>query len=167
MEKNNVNVLCENSPYKNTKEQYSMSTGTDLKEFVKYFDHPLFHVCWDTGHGNFDGNQYDEIVNIGDDLFALHINDNSGYGDEHILPYLGTINMDEIINALIDINYNRYFTFECCTSLRPSKHIPGDRKNFERDTRLCDPVLFMQKHLEKLMYEMGEYFLKSYNCFEK
>lgn len=167
MEKNNVNVLCENSTAKNMKDKYFTNTGKDMKEFVKYFNHPLFHACWDTGHGNCEGNQYDEIVAIGDDLFALHINDNSGRGDEHVLPYFGTTNMDEIMNALIDINYNGYFTFESGTSLRPAKYWQGDRKTFEKDTRLLEPVLFMQKHLEKLMYEMGKYILKAYNCFEE
>ena len=167
MEKNNVNVLCENSTAKNMKDKYFTNTGKDMKEFVKYFNHPLFHACWDTGHGNCEGNQYDEIVAIGDDLCALHINDNSGRGDEHALPYFGTTNMDEIMNALIDINYNGYFTFESGTSLRPAKYWQGDRKTFEKDTRLSEPVLFMQKHLEKLMYEMGKYILKSYNCFEE
>ena len=71
------------------------------------------------------------------------------------------------MNALIDIGYNGAFTFECASSLRSSKYWQGDRKRFDRDSRLSEPKLFMQKHLEKLMYEMGEYILKSYNCFEE
>ena len=167
MERNNVNVLCENSTRKNMGDIYFTNSGSEIKEFVRYVDHPLFHACWDTGHGNCEGNQYDDILAIGDDLFAVHINDNSGRGDEHIIPYLGTVNMDEIMNALIDVNYKGVFTFECETSLRPAQYWQGDRKKFEKDTRLAEPVLFMQKHIEKLMYDMGEYILNSYNVFEK
>ncbi|MBR5507872.1 MAG: sugar phosphate isomerase/epimerase [Clostridia bacterium] len=76
MERNNVNVLCENSTQKNTGDMYHTNSGSDIKEFVKYVDHPLFHACWDTGHGNCEGNQYDDILAIGSDLFAVHINDN-------------------------------------------------------------------------------------------
>ena len=167
MEKNNVNVLCENSTTKNMGDMYFTNSGEDMRGFVEYVNHPLFHACWDTGHGNCEGNQYDDIVALGNELYALHINDNSGRGDEHVLPYLGTVNMDGIMNALIDIGYSSAFTFECAASLRPSKYWQGDRKRFDRDSRLCEPKLFMQKHLEKLMYEMGEYILKSYNCFEE
>ena len=167
MERCGVNVLCENSTKANMGDMYFTNSGEDMREFVEYVNHPLFHACWDTGHGNCEGNQYDDIVALENELYALHINDNSGRGDEHVLPYLGTVNMDEIMNALIDIGYSGAFTFECAASLRPSKYWQGDRKRFDRDSRLCEPKLFMQKHLEKLMYEMGEYILKSYNCFEE
>lgn len=167
MERNNVNVLCENSTHKNMGDIYFTNSGSDVKEFVRYVDHPLFHACWDTGHGNCEGNQYEDILAIGNDLFAVHINDNSGRGDEHVLPYLGTVNMDEIMNALIDVDYKGIFTFECSSSLRSAKYWQGDRRIFERDNRLGEPQLFMQKQLEKLMYDMGKYILKSYNCFDE
>jgi sugar phosphate isomerase/epimerase len=163
MEKNNVNVLCENSTHKNMGDMYFTNSGSDMKEFVKYVNHPLFHACWDTGHGNCEGNQYDDILAIGSDLFAVHINDNRGQGDEHILPYLGTVNMDEIMNALIDVKYKGYFTFEAYAQLSPTKL----RRTFEKDTRLYDSLLFMKKKVERLMFEMGEYILKQYNCFEE
>ena len=167
MERNNVNVLCENSTRKNMGDMYFTNSGADVKEFVKYVDHPLFHACWDTGHGNCEGNQYEDILAVGDDLFAVHINDNRGQGDEHIIPYLGTVNMDEIMNALIDIDYKGVFTFECDSSLRPANYWQGNRTAFEKDKRLAEPQLFMQKQIEKLMYDMGEYILKSYNCFDE
>lgn len=167
MERNNVNVLCENSTDKNMNGMYFTNTGADMKEFVEFVNHPLFHACWDTGHGNCEGPQYSEITTIGSDLYALHINDNRGNGDEHILPYFGTMNLDEIMNALIDIGYNGYFTFEASSSLRTATSWQGHRRDFEKDTRLLNPQLFMQKHLEKLMYMMGEYILKEYNCFEE
>lgn len=167
MERNSVNVLCENSTRKNMGDMYFTNSGKDMKEFVKYVDHPLFHACWDTGHGNCEGNQYDDILTIGDDLFAVHINDNTGRGDEHLLPYIGTLNMDEVMHALIDVNYKGVFTFEAGSSLRSSICWQGHRREFERDSRLREPQLFMQKHLEKLMYDMGKYILKAYDCFEE
>lgn len=166
MERNNVNVLCENSTQKNMGNMYFTNSGKDIKEFVEYVNHPLFHACWDTGHGNCEGNQYDDILEIGNDLYAVHINDNRGRSDEHVIPYLGTLNMDEVMNALIDVNYKGVFTFESCSTFRPYRWWQGNRKDFEKDERLREPQLFMQKHLERLMYEIGEYVLKSYNCYE-
>lgn len=167
MERNNVNVLCENSTQKNMGNMYYTNSGTDMKEFVRYVNHPLFHACWDTGHGNCEGNQYNEMLAIGEDLYAVHINDNSGRGDEHILPYFGILNLDEIMHALIEINYTGIFTFEASSTLRPSKSWHGNRRIFEGENRLLEPQLFMQKDIEKLMYDMGKYILKSYNCFDE
>lgn len=167
MEKCSVNVLCENSTDANMRGKYFTNSGKDMVEFVKCLDHPLFHACWDTGHANVEGSQYDEIMTLGDELYAVHINDNRGKADEHIIPYLGTLNMDEIMNALIDSGYKGYFTFECDDSLIKPKNWIASRHVFEKDTRLLHPQLFMQKHIEKLLYEIGEYALKSYNCFEE
>ena len=166
MERNNVNVLCENSTEIDSHGMYWTNSGKDMKEFVEYVNHPLFHACWDTGHANCEGNQYDEIMALGDDLYALHINDNRGNADEYILPYMGTMNMDEIMHALLDVKYKGVFTFESTSALRPAKCWHGDRKSFEADNRLREPQLFMQKHIEKLLYDMGEYILKSYECFD-
>lgn len=163
MERNGVNVLCENSTAANTGSMYFTNSGADIKEFVEYVNHPLFHACWDTGHGNIEGSQYDEIMAVGRDLFAVHINDNRGVWDEHILPFCGTTNFGEIINALIDCEFKGYFTFECDNAMIRA----SQRRSFDRDNRLLEPQLFMQKHLERLMYEIGEYALKAYNCFEE
>ncbi|MBQ8388924.1 MAG: sugar phosphate isomerase/epimerase [Clostridia bacterium] len=167
MEENGVNVLIENSTKFNMPERYFVNTGKDMREFIEYFAHPMLHACWDTGHGNCEGDQYDEIVALGDELYAIHYNDNRGKADEHMMPYLGTLNHDEIMNALIDIGYKGYFTLECCSSLLKKKGWPKSRRAFERDDRLAEPQLFMQRKLEETMYEIAEYILKSYDCFEE
>ena len=165
MEANNVNVLCENStPHENL---YWTNSGADMREFVKYVNHPLFHACWDTGHGNVCGAQYEELLTLGDELYALHINDNLGTYDEHIPPYFGTVNMDEIMTALTDIGYNGYFTYESTRGLRSNNIRFSKRREFTVNQMLANPTLEMQKHIEKLMYDMGVYFLQTYNCFEE
>jgi sugar phosphate isomerase/epimerase len=163
MEKNNVNVLCENSTKINVKDKYFQNSGADIKEFVEYINHPLFHACWDIGHGNCEGLQYNELTTIGNDLYALHVHYNFGVSDSHHLPFFGITNFDDIMNALIDVKYKGYFTFEACAQLSPTKL----RRTFEKDTRLYDSLLFMKKKVERLMFEMGEYILKQYNCFEE
>lgn len=167
MEQNGVNVLCENSTHRNMGDLYFTNSGADIKEFVQYVGHPRIHACWDTGHANCEGAQYAEITAIGSDLYGVHINDNRGMQDEHILPYFGTMNLDEIMHALIDAQYQGYFTFEAGSTLRPPKYWLGDRAPFAADTRLACPPLFMQKRLEALLYELGEYILKAYDCFEE
>lgn len=109
-----MNLLCENSSLINvgTTEAYYTNTGADMREFVEYVNHPLFHACWDTGHGNMEGGQYEHMIALGKELYAVHINDNRGTIDEHTLPYFGTLNMDEVMNGLIDCGFKGYFTLE-------------------------------------------------------
>ncbi|MBO4262619.1 MAG: hypothetical protein J5903_02405, partial [Clostridia bacterium] len=101
------------------------------------------------------------------ELFAIHYNDNNGEGDFHVAPYLGTLNHDEVMHALIDVGFKGYFTLECDSSLRGYHHWLGWRRQYDGDTRLSEPQLFMQRHIEKMMYETAEYILKSYNLLEE
>ena len=96
-------------------------------------------ICWDTGHGNLTGNghnyaananpelrpygnQYENITKIGKRLRALHIDDNNGLDDDHIMPGSGTIVWDDVIRALDDIGYEHSFTFEAHNAVRRVPH---------------------------------------------
>ena len=159
-EKYGVNILCENSTAKNMGEMYYINSGTDTKEFCRFVNHPLFHACWDTGHANCEGNQYDDIIALGDDLFAVHFNDNRGTGDEHIIPFMGTMNVDEVMCALKAIDFKGPLTFECDSSLRPYDYWQGDRRRFEKSKNLSEPPLELQKELERFLFRTGEIILR-------
>ena len=167
MERCGVNVLCENSTRANMGDMYYINSGKDMREFIEFVNHPMIHGCWDTGHANCEGMQYDEIMAIGEHLYAIHYNDNSGRLDEHITPFLGTLNHDEVMHALIDVGYKGYFTLECDASLRKYKEWTGWRRQYDADTRLSEPQLFMQRHIEKMMYETSEWMLSEYGLLEK
>lgn len=167
MENNGVNVLIENSTKANMGKNYYFYTGAEMKEFLQYADHPLLHACWDTGHANIEGHQYQDIMDLGADLYGVHINDNRGKSDEHIMPYQGTMNMDEVMNALIDSKYSGVFTFEASEMLRKAKYWLGDRQVYEKDTRLANPPLCLKRQAEKLLYETGVYILDSYGVLEQ
>lgn len=167
IEETGVNVLCENSTKANMGKMYFINTGKDMHEFIKYVNHPLIHGCWDTGHANCEGSQYDEIMAVGDELYAIHYNDNRGGLDEHLPPFMGTLNHDEIINALIDVGFKGYFTLESGSALRGYKFWLGNRREFKGITRLAEPQLFMQRHIEKMMYETAEWMLSEYSLLEK
>lgn len=170
MEKCGVNVLCENSTRANMSDNYFINTGKDMREFIEYVGHPQIHGCWDTGHANCEGSQYDEIMAIGDELYAIHYNDNHGEKDDHVAPFLGRLNHDEIINALIDVGFKGYFTLECDSSLIKYNQWTGVRRRFEGkniEQKLKDPQLFMQRHIETMMYETAEWMLRSYDIFDK
>ena len=167
MERCGVNVLCENSTKSNMGECYFINTGKDMLEFVKYVNHPQIHACWDTGHANCEGSQYDEIMALGDELYAIHYNDNHGLKDDHVAPFLGRLNHDEVMTALIDVGFKGYFTLECDSSLIKYNQWTGVRRRFEGNQKLREPQLFMQRHIEAMMYDTAKWMLESYGVFEE
>jgi sugar phosphate isomerase/epimerase len=167
-EETGVMILTENTTHANLKEgRYYLYTGEDMVEYIEYIDHPLFQAVWDTGHGTTEGSQYDNIVALGKHLKGLHVHDNNGKADEHIMPYTGVLNLDQVMNGLLDVGYDGYFTFEVLNALRRAKDGRQPRQVFERDTRLADPTLEMRIDMERLLYHIGRHALTAYNCFEE
>ena len=82
-------------------------------------------VCWDTGHANLSEgvDQAESIRRLGEWLKCLHIHDNHGKFDEHILPMMGLIDWRSIVSALKEIDYKGDFVYE---SAQPTKHLPAD-----------------------------------------
>ncbi len=104
-------------------------------------------VCWDTGHAHLsDGvDQGESIRKLGEWLKCLHIHDNHGKNDEHILPMMGTIDWREIISALRDIDYKGDFVYE---SGQPTKYLPDDD--------------ILRKELIKYSVTLGNYMMDNF-----
>ena len=172
MEKHQISVLTENFDYPGL----HLSTGDDLREFIEYVDHPLLAACWDTAHGNMNSetrkiSQYQNIIAIGDQLKGLHISDNFGDCHHHSWPFAGIINFDSVMQGLVDVNYDGYFTFEASYTLLHHKNIPYHREPWEHNgqivTKLLDPSIELKKSAVELLYETGKYMLEAYNCFSE
>ena len=143
---------------------YWIDNATDLLGLIEYVDHPLFHAVWDAGHANLQEMPQDEELRLlGSHVCALHIQDNLGDTDSHLLPFLGTMSMDALMNGLKDIGYNGYFTFEVGGIFTPANR----KRPFEKDTRLQKAPLALKKAAEKYLYELGKCVLEAYGCFEE
>ena len=162
MEECNVNALIENSTHANLGERAHFYTGEEMRYFLDTYRHPLLHACWDTGHGNVEGPQYEHLTAIGHHLYGIHVSDNQGKSDDHTMPYVGSLNLDDVMCGLIDAGFDGYFNFEVAP-LTSS----GNRRVFEPEKRLIQPTIEMQHHIEALLYHMAEHCLRTYNCFEE
>ena len=151
-------------------------TGKELRDFVDYIDHPLMGICWDTAHGNCcqkarSFGQYKNIMDIGDKLKGLHISDNFGDSHHHSWPFAGIINFDSVMQGLVDVNYDGYFTFEASYTLLHRYNLPYRRQPWEHNgetiEKLVNPSIELKKQAVDLLYETGKYILKTYDRFEE
>lgn len=163
-EKYGVHILVENFNKMCVDGLYWIDNATDLLELIQCVDHPLFHAVWDAGHANLQEMPQDEELRLlGSHVRALHIQDNRGDTDSHLLPFLGTMSMDALMNGLRDIGYNGYFTFEVGGIFTP----PPQKRPYEKDTRLYKAPLSLKRAAERYMYELGRCVLDAYGCFEE
>ena len=159
-----VNILVENFNKMDTEGLYWIDNAPDLLRMVETVDHPLFHAVWDVGHANMQEMPQDEALRmLGSHIKALHIQDNKGDMDSHLVPFVGTLNLDAVMNGLLDIGYNDYFTFEVGAFFTPAE----ERRQFARDTRLASAPLELRMAFETYLYELGKCVLTKYNCFEE
>jgi sugar phosphate isomerase/epimerase len=167
-ERCNVNVLCENSTSKNFPPYeftyiYFTNSGADMREFIDYVDHPNFHGCWDTGHANCQGrNQSQHIIDLGEELYAIHYHDNRSMADEHLLLGRGTLYHEDIFNGLKAINFDGYFTLECTGSQRGNGLYIGPKVDILKDKQVPLTLDFTREEEELLLYQVAEYYVNTY-----
>ncbi|NMA08963.1 MAG: sugar phosphate isomerase/epimerase [Clostridiales bacterium] len=89
------------------------STPRHLIELLDAFDTPYLGVCWDIGHANIARlDQAAAIRQLGTRIKLLHCADNCGLRDEHLPPFLGTVDWYGIIDALKEAGFQGDLNFE-------------------------------------------------------
>lgn len=91
-----------------------------LLRVIEAVGSPALGICLDTGHLNLvhPGEQAAFIEKAGSRLHALHIADNQGETDQHMMPFgRGTVDFFSVMKALKKIGYRDLFNYE----------IPGER----------------------------------------
>lgn len=157
MEKYNVSVLAENY-IPADKGVCNLAGSKELNELLDICSHPLLGICWDVGHANLiNPRQYGDIAALGSRLKAVHIQDNMGIKDDHICPYMGTLDIDGVMRGLKDngfIERGGVFTFECDNIVSTPDSWPNYR-NTSGEATAAYPSLSVKKSAVCLMYEVG------------
>jgi sugar phosphate isomerase/epimerase len=76
-----------------------------IAELVKTVGSDWFNWCFDVGHAWCCGYAPDVLKDCAVVPASLHIQDNDGSGDQHLIPGDGTIDWDLFINTLREIGY--------------------------------------------------------------
>lgn len=98
-------------------------------EFIKTYNRiceeggfeDCFVTCMDTGHTNkamrFNNpSPGDAIRQIGKSISVLHLHDNNGLTDQHKIPLTGSIDWNDVFDALDEIGYNGVYNLEVLLS---------------------------------------------------
>ena len=87
----------------------------------------VFGCCYDTGHANLTGrNIYEDLCLLDHRLMCLHIHENDGIHDQHLIPYTqqqpstksAYIDWNGLCSGLAQIAYNGPINFEVHPALR-------------------------------------------------
>ena len=115
----------------------------DLLEIIERVGSDRLGITLDTGHLNImkANTQGDFIRKAGKYLKALHVHDNDGSCDQHMIPFgRGNIDWKDFMAGLRDIDYNGLFNFE----------IPGDSHHCPVELK-HDKVQYVRKIYDYLM----------------
>lgn len=141
----NVGIAIENLWDINIRPQRRYTANAEeLMELVNHcreFAGDWVGTCWDFEHADIMGqNQRDSLLRLGNTLKAVHVSEQTGINNDHILPFFGNTDWTEIMGLLRQIDYQGDFTYEVH---RYMKRIPDG---------LVDAAL-------KYSIEVGEYLL--------
>ncbi|MDR0554975.1 MAG: sugar phosphate isomerase/epimerase [Treponema sp.] len=90
------------------------STHAMFGDLFERYDSGFMGLCFDTGHANAacKENCVEYAERWNDRLFMIHIHDNQGRDDEHILPFEGTFNWEAFAPVLARSPYELPITME-------------------------------------------------------
>lgn len=109
----NTSLALENLAYDKNKRREYTSDIDNLVALIDAFKSPNIVACYDFGHANMiSSNHKENIHKLGSHLKTLHVADNNGLTDEHLLPFHGNVDWHECMKALSDIDYQGDFTYE-------------------------------------------------------
>jgi sugar phosphate isomerase/epimerase len=86
----------------------------DLVDVAEDVKSSCLGVCLDVGHANLakSSTLEDEVLCASKHLIHLHVHDNDGKSDGHLVPKDGTVDWDALANALSKVHYEGVFMTE-------------------------------------------------------
>ena len=98
----NIKISLENTSFKE-----------ELEFLLDYFSgYDNVGLCFDTGHYQAYFNADWDISRYKNRLFSVHIHDNDGIHDSHMIPFDGVIDWTDTMNKIINLNYSYPLTLE-------------------------------------------------------
>jgi len=92
-------------------------------------------ICLDFGHAHLMGDVADEIETAAEHVMATHVHDNRRRSDDHLVPYLGSINWDMALTTMQKIGYDGTYLMELANTNGPETVLDEARRARQRFER--------------------------------
>lgn len=90
----------------------------DQCQLIDAINHPLLGACWDFGHAHLniqhkDKTQQELLMTLGKRLKIVHAHSNYATRDSHLPPAIGSLDWEDAIEGLKQIDFSGFFSLEC------------------------------------------------------
>jgi len=111
----------------------ALSTPASLAAMVERdLEGSVAGICLDFGHAFLGGDVPDAIETAAEHLIATHVHDNRRRGDDHLAPYLGSIDWDAALMSMQKIGYEGTYLMELANTGNPVAVLEDARRARER-----------------------------------
>lgn len=89
------------------------SGAEDLIRICDFFRDCEAGVCWDFGHGHLShDDECSEILKLKNRILCVHTHDNKGKNDDHLMPFLGNIDWERVLPAMLKTGFRNDLVLE-------------------------------------------------------
>ena len=107
-----------------------------VEDEVEGLEGPPVGICLDFGHAHMDGDLVDAIETVSEHLVTTHVHDNRGRGDDHLVPFEGTIDWPAALTTIQKVGYEGPLMFEMAAHGSPKETLARAREARQRMERL-------------------------------
>ena len=83
-----------------------------IPEILQAYPPDAIGLCYDSGHGNLVRDGLAKLDAVKDRLISVHLHDNDGTGDQHRLPFSGTVDWPRLATILARSSYTKCLSLE-------------------------------------------------------
>ena len=87
------------------------SSFDDFDHVFSLYPPDYIGLCYDSGHGNCH-NAIEHLDKVKDRLISLHLHDNDGKGDQHQIPFQGTVDWPRLAQIIAQSPYGKWVSME-------------------------------------------------------
>jgi len=94
-----------------------------IAQFLNEYGFSNVGLCYDVGHSFIKDNIRDSLSKIAKHVLSVHIHDNLGKEDEHLLPFEGSIDWSSFLAKLQEIEFDGCLIFESKGGENPQENL--------------------------------------------
>ena len=128
---------------RSVEEIHGLAEAPGVKEIIeRSFEGADLGICMDVGHAHLLGDVPEAVETCSEYLVTTHIHDNRRQGDDHLVPFQGSIDWAATVMAFEKIGYDGVLMYEV--------------RNAESPTAILGKAASARKRLEGLMLDASQ-----------